>query len=90
MTQLADIAPFRFSGEDGQFALQVEGDIPCGLRGKLIRTSPAGLTLGQWQAQHQNRGQQIIFRTPTLSEVLVHLGSNRALWPAVSGEPNTI
>jgi beta,beta-carotene 9',10'-dioxygenase len=62
MNTLADIAPFRYSAADGKFPVTVEGEIPGDLRGRLIRTAPAGLATRRWQAQHWFDGLGMLYR----------------------------
>ncbi len=55
------IAPFRHS-PPGEAEVTVEGDLPDDLKGRLIRTAPAGLERGDWRAQHWFDGLCMLYR----------------------------
>ncbi len=55
------IAPFRFS-PPGETEVRVEGDLPPDLRGRLLRTTPAGLSRGTFHARHWFDGLCMLYR----------------------------
>jgi carotenoid cleavage dioxygenase-like enzyme len=58
MHPLADLAPFRCSVTDGEFPVTVDGDVPAELAGRLIRTTPSGLSTDNWHAEHWFDGEE--------------------------------
>ncbi|MGF1466650.1 MAG: carotenoid oxygenase family protein [Sandaracinaceae bacterium] len=57
-----DIAPFRTSDPAGSLEVEVEGDLPPDLRGRLLRTTPAGLAHAGWAAEHWFDGLCMLYR----------------------------
>jgi carotenoid cleavage dioxygenase-like enzyme len=52
MIDSLNVAPFRMTSPVGKFDVHVEGNIPTGLQGRLIRTTPAGQIRETWKAHH--------------------------------------